>query len=425
MSLRNIIETECQLLGLPMDNLTVLSSSRDPYRLDTPANHRLGKWLSEAYQEVNPYQKKTHLRGLHYMLVGRVIKPDGMPYINDDAHWLWLSEKAAKAARWLGYLPWELIRDARNAEPKIFTPEFQKPEWRIDVADVYLMLPDDLEPRFKIRGDIYRQPYRQVVIAEKQGVEDVLLSVCREYAASLVLPSGEISDSLVYEVLKAANDDGRPLVVHQLGDFDPAGNQMAVSTARKMQALRDSLFPEMDVMVNAIGLTLEQCRQWNLPSTPLKDTERRADKWMQATGWQQTELDAAVALVPDQFQKMVADALEQYYDSGLEHKALNEKERLEDQANIWLADMLDAKHMLCIREQIEGRLAELQNEVDAVNDALMIDTRNLKNPDELIVTFGNANPTFTPLLDTRLAWSISTQRMLARKQLVADAENNG
>ena len=43
-----------------------------------------------------------HLRGLHYRFVARgdVLKPDGKPYVNDDANWTWLSEIAAKAARW-------------------------------------------------------------------------------------------------------------------------------------------------------------------------------------------------------------------------------------------------------------------------------------------------------------------------------------
>ncbi len=171
MSLRDIIESESELHGLPLKDLTVLSEGRDPYRLDTPANHKLAQWLKEVYAHVNPNHNVVHLRGLHYMLVGRVNKPNGGQYTNTDENWLWLSEKVAKAARWLGYLEWDLIRDARNAQPRVFTPTFETPQWRISVADVYLSLPDELDPKFTITGDIYRQPFRQVVIAEKQGVE--------------------------------------------------------------------------------------------------------------------------------------------------------------------------------------------------------------------------------------------------------------
>jgi hypothetical protein len=41
-----------------------------------------------------------------------------------------------------------------------------------------------------------------------------------------------------------------------------------------------------------LALTVEQVRNLGLPSTPLKDTERRADRWRQAFGVGQTEIDA-------------------------------------------------------------------------------------------------------------------------------------
>ena len=42
---------------------------------------------------------------------------------------------------------------------------------------------------------------------------------------------------------KTGADDGRPMIVFVLADFDPAGNQMAVSIGRKLQAFRDLLYP--------------------------------------------------------------------------------------------------------------------------------------------------------------------------------------
>jgi hypothetical protein len=33
--------------------------------------------------------------------------------------WTWLVERAAKAARWLGYVPFDRLIDQRNAEPVI------------------------------------------------------------------------------------------------------------------------------------------------------------------------------------------------------------------------------------------------------------------------------------------------------------------
>lgn len=416
MNLRNIIDLNSKEYGLPLKDLTVLSSGRDPYRLDTPANHKLGEWLKAACCEVNPENKTTHLRGLHYMLVGRVDKPNGEQYTNTDENWEWFSSKVAKAARWLGYVEWDLIRDARNAPPQIFTPEYEPPEWIIRFADIELDIPEDLKPRLAIYGDMYRQPYRQVVIAEKQGVQDVLLGVCEKHEASLVLPAGEISDSLVYGILKAANDDGRPLVIHQLGDFDPAGNQMAVSTARTVQGLKDSLFPDLTVIVNAIGLTLEQCQQWELPATPLKETEKRAEKWINLMGREQTELDAAVALVPDKFAQMVADALGQYFDKELFVNSYLEKERIEAEVNETISGF-DNQQLDDLREQARAQLNDMQQQVKSINDALRVDKGDMIPPYELKIIYSEVAPTLSPLLDTRDDWVKSTKRMINRKAL--------
>ena len=65
-------------------------------------------------------QRRVHLRGLHYMMVaGEVAKPDGLPYTNTEEDWTWLVMHAAKAARFLGYIPFAQIVDARNAEPVV------------------------------------------------------------------------------------------------------------------------------------------------------------------------------------------------------------------------------------------------------------------------------------------------------------------
>ena len=40
------------------------------------------------------------------MVLGQ-LKPDGSPYTNTEKDWTWLDEKAGKAARWLGYIPFD------------------------------------------------------------------------------------------------------------------------------------------------------------------------------------------------------------------------------------------------------------------------------------------------------------------------------
>jgi hypothetical protein len=417
--LGRIITETAALNDLSLKDLTVLSSSRDPYRLDTPANHRDAKWLADCYNEVHQ-GGRIHLRGLHYKLVGRVTKPDGTPYINDDKNWKWMSEKVAKAARFLGYIPWTAIRDARNSPPQIFTPVHNSPWWGLSIGEVSVELPESLEPKYELYGNLYQQPYRQIVIAEKQGVEELLLPICERRQATLCLPGGELSDQMLYDMLSDAAIDGRPLAIHQLGDFDPAGYQMAVSTGRTVQALVDSQFPNLDVRVHAIGLTLDQCEEWDLPSSPLKPTEKRGPAWEAAMGRAQTELDAAVALVPDEFGSMVESSLLQYFDTRAEGLAYLHRRELEEEANAGLADTLGEDEIDRIRGDADDRLAELSGLVDKINQALHVDPDELglETPDDPDVIVGEVDEREEPLIDTGEGWGDASISLKRRKAYV-------
>ena len=415
-SLRDTIEQAKAETGRGLGELTVLSAARDPYRLDTPKGHALGRWLADAVAEVLSPGERIHLRGLHYRLMGRITKPDGEMYTNTVENWIWVSETVAPIARWLGYLDFAQIRDARNAEPHIFTPDIAPPAFVLRAGEVELFLPETLEPKLVLTGDLGPQPYRHVIIAEKQGVEDLLLPVARRYKATLVLPSGEVSTTLLYDVMAAAAQDGRGVVIHQLGDADPAGWQMAASTARKAQALRDLKFPNIDVIVEAPALNPDQAAGWDLPSTPMKETEQRADRWKAATDREQTELDAAVALAGDELVKVVRKSIRKYWDPRIEERAREERARLEAEANARLADQLGPETLARIREMGEQALAGLQDEVAAINEQLTVDTTGIDMPDDPEPLDAEL-PAITepPLFDSSWDWAEGTARLKARK----------
>ena len=95
---------------LSLKDLTVLAPQNDPFRLDTPANHRDSKWLADVAMDLKKLDsgRQIHLRGLHYatsMAKTPFTKPDGTRYINNDHNWEWMQGVAMKAARWLGYIP--------------------------------------------------------------------------------------------------------------------------------------------------------------------------------------------------------------------------------------------------------------------------------------------------------------------------------
>ena len=246
--------------GCSMQDLTVLAAKNDPFRIDTPARHRDGRWLAETAAELGLGSRRIHLRGLHYMILGRPM-PDGTPYINDNDHWEWLQGDAAKAARFLGYIPFDQITDQRNAEPVIRIRGAEGVQAYL-TTELNVTIPEawELQPQIDVEGFEGVQPYRLVLVGEKSSLADILVPLAGRYDADLFLPTGEISDTQIYLMAKAAQDDGRPLVVLYFADCDPAGWQMGISVARKLQALR-VLLPKMpDFELHRVALTPGQVR---------------------------------------------------------------------------------------------------------------------------------------------------------------------
>jgi hypothetical protein len=79
--------------------------------------------------------------------------------------------------------------------------------------------------------------------------------------------------------------------------------------------------PDLEYRVREIDLTLEQAVRFNPPSTPLKDTEKRKDRWMERFGRAQTEIDALMALAPGALEDAVHAAFAPYCDDTLADRA--------------------------------------------------------------------------------------------------------
>ena len=379
--LREHLDAERTARGLTMGDLTVLSSQRDPFRLDTLANHRDARWLADLVAELLPEGRTIHLRGLHYMLLSKV-RPCGSVYVNDDDTWIWLQDKAAKAARWLGYLPFSRIVDQRNAAPVVRLADEYNPHPLIDLGGVKISLPDEVaEPAVWLYEYQPRQAYRLALYCEKSSAEPVLGPIAEDYGADLFLPTGEISDTMMYTMAASAAYDGRPLVVLTFADCDPSGWQMPVSIARKLQALQVALFPGLRFEVHRVGLTPEHVRDYGLPSTPLKATEQRADRWRAAMGVQQTEIDALASLQPGVFDALARAACDPFYDHTLRRRGRDAARRWEQDAQGRLHEVIGADRLAAFRAEAQTKLEGLRDQVAAMNTALRLDASDLDLPD--------------------------------------------
>ncbi|MEJ7780984.1 MAG: hypothetical protein WKF99_00330 [Solirubrobacteraceae bacterium] len=416
MSLRDVLAEACELEDCSLRDLTVLATQNDPFRVDTPAGHRDGEWLAVQAEKLGDQQ--IHLRGLHYMVIGE-IKPDGKPYTNTEADWLWLSSKAGKAARWLGYIDFSRIVDARNSEPVVVRREHVEPEPYISVG-VEVEIPDaaSIEPRAMLYGFHGLQPYKLVLFGEKTSLEPVLAPIASAYQADLYLPTGEASDTMIHQMAAIGAQDGRPMVISYLSDCDPAGWQMAVSVARKLQGFKALLFPELQFEVRPIALTPDQVRLYGLPSTPLKETEKRADNWVRAMGVEQTEIDALATLQPDLLRDIVREALAPFYDHTLHRRVQSSRRDWQEQAQAQLEEQIDGDQRERLVAEAAEKLATLRDEVAAINDGMRVavgDDIVLPTPvipEPVIDTSAHG----LPLVDSEWAFAEQSRQLIAHKE---------
>jgi hypothetical protein len=139
--------------------------------------------------------------------------------VNDDDTWHWLVDTAAKASRWLGYIDFDRITDNRNAGPIIHRKARVQPRAFLSIGlDVDIPDADDIEPLPVAVGFTARQAFHFVIFGEKSSLEDIVAPIAASYETDLYLPTGEISDTLVYQIAKDAAEDGRPLVMFTLSD---------------------------------------------------------------------------------------------------------------------------------------------------------------------------------------------------------------
>jgi hypothetical protein len=290
-----LVQTICSAaanLGEAIDDLAVLSRDIDPYTAWRRRND--AEWFARLFNQFVPAGSSKHLRGFFYLLVSSpdpIMAPNGKQFVNDLKNWQALQD-ASKAARWLGLVPFERIIDARNAPPEIYVPSVAPISTDINPGAECEIPPtaDAALPRLCLMGFSGRQTHRIIFYGEKSSLSVVLRTIATAVGAEMILATGESSDSHIASMTRRVSEDGRPAVVFYFSDFDPSGHQMPISVARKLQALRDLYYPDLNIKLYPVALTIEQIRSLDLPSSPLKGTEKRAKRWREAHGHDQTEI---------------------------------------------------------------------------------------------------------------------------------------
>src|SRR5262249_42167557 len=116
------------------------------------------------------------------------------------------------------------------------------------------------------------QRYHIEIWCEKTTSNDILEPLAEQYGCNLITGSGEISLTQCEKLVERAKESGLPVIILYISDFDPGGMSMPVAVARKIEFIlrRDGL--DLDIQLRPIALTCEQCLDYELPRTPIKET---------------------------------------------------------------------------------------------------------------------------------------------------------
>ncbi len=163
--------------------------------------------------------------------------------------------------------------------------------------------------------------------------------------------------------------DGRPLIVFTFTDFDPTGNNIPATVARRLQAFRDLMHQDLEFEVRPVAMTVEQVRSLDLPSTPLKETEARAPEWIERYGGlEQTEIDALSTLRPEILSEIAELAIAPFFDASLAERQQAAEQAWQDAAQEIL-DNLDRSSLAPIERRMRKQAQKIGSIAERFNTA--------------------------------------------------------
>jgi len=240
------------------------------------------------------------LRQLYYQFVARGLLP------NKQTEYKRLGQIVGDA-RLAGLLDWRWLEDRGRHVAEL--THWTSPSSILDaVADQY-------------RTDRWaRQPYRPIVLIEKDALSGVFEPVCNRLDVPLLACKGYTSLSTFWQLghvrLRGYLRAGQTPVILHFGDHDPSGIDMTRDIRDRL-----SLFLRKEAEVRRLALNFDQVQRYNPPPNPAKDTDSRYVGYVDQFGDESWELDA---LDPTMLATLVIDAVLGLRDDSLWDEAEEE-----------------------------------------------------------------------------------------------------
>lgn len=359
-------------LGCRTSDLLALSPSNDPFAASMPHRKAAAEWFMERWAELG-WAPGLHLRRGHYRLISletTVLRPCGRPYLNTQGCWQFLIS-ASLAARYLGLIPCDALIDRRNPAPRIYAnTSSAEPAVQVRGGEPnFGYLADSLNLPFLTSEGFYpEQRYLVELWIEKSTMNDIVEPLARKLKFNLVTGNGETSEIQVQRMVDRAIAAGKPTRILYASDFDPAGRSMPVAAARKIEHALASRGLDLDITVQPIVLTPQQCQRYRLPRTPIKETERRAAKFEARFGEGATELDALEALHPGELANIVEAEVCRYIDPTLPRRVYAAQREIEQRLSAIESEIRERYDVAALEERYRDLCDELSELEDDAGD---------------------------------------------------------
>ena len=210
---------------------------------------------------------------------------------------------------------------------------------------------------------------------------------------NLVVGAGELSEVACRMLVERVEQTGKPARILYISDFDPGGLSMPVAVARKVEFHLRNRDIDADITLRPIVLTEEQCVQYRLPRTPIKEEERRKGGFENRFGHGATELDALEALHSGIMRGIVNAEINRYLDTTLADRTRVAKARLQDHLSE-IANEVHERHQAALfdlqgeyehlasqAEDWEGRAGELWSEISDELESSRPDLKDFPKPE--------------------------------------------
>jgi hypothetical protein len=363
----------------PVKQLLALAPVNDPFYAGVGHRGEAAKWFARIWSEHGALG--AHLRRIHYRLVSppagvRFLLPNGREYQNTENDWTFLCS-ASLAARYLDLVPFDGLTDRRNDEPRLFAlnPQLDPNEGRVVSSEVLFDEPEIEAPEFptlpeihifELDDDAVRQGFVVEVWIEKSTQNDWLVPLCSRRGVNLVVGIGEQSETRSRELALRSAKYAVPTRIIYISDFDPGGRSMPKAVARKVEFTIAKFDLDVNIQFIPLALSPDQCREYKLPRTPIKDTESRKDKFERTFGVGATELDALEALHPGELARLLEAEIDNFLDADLKRRV---QHAYRDQ--MLPLDKIEhevrAEHAEEI-EETEGRFERIMSDLDELKE---------------------------------------------------------